>query len=161
MSIVGTPAATTVGNLLTPIQVVTNDNIATIIANAANFEVVRNYYYLNSPQILNVCDLSVDNIEGGIVPICRACVPSADPADTSFVDHYSLAENYSLVCITTGSVLETMVDVGKKMGIDLFGGISSISGSFSENFGFVGFFLVAVIVIIVGISVFLKFKGKK
>lgn len=163
MSIVGTPTATTVGNLLSIGGPVTNVNIPQIIANADDFELARDYYYNTSTvTITNPCSYQVVGVEGNIVPLCRACVPSANINSTEYVDNSDLADNYTLQCVATTSILDTLVDVGVGLGLDLFNLLGSFSGNLSGNIPLLSGILIFIFILIIGVVVFFRFgKNKK
>lgn len=86
--------------------------ITTVIADATN-----------KPTFV-ICELSHPDVEKGEIPPCRMCSPSDTPISTSYIDPKQYPDNVTFQCSPNPSLLDTLADVVKNTGKDLFDGIS-------------------------------------
>lgn len=129
----------------------TSDNINTVLNDAKQVQIMYEYYQglAVKPPIANPC--------GTVVTGCIACDTSAQINSATFVSDVNLADNMTIQCITNSNVLETLVDVGTGLGIDIFGSITdSLSGSFSSQIWII---LGIIVVGLVILGFFFKFSG--
>lgn len=144
--------------LFTPPIEITPENMGLIVNNSERFEILQNFYNDERPLISNICELQATQVENGVVPFCRACMPSADQTNTQFVEVSELAENYTFVCITTASVLESFIDIGEKLGLNLFGNVAGFSGDLSGNFKYGFIALIVIFISVLVYAIFSRFK---
>lgn len=132
------------------IQTYDEDVLQQILTDSALFGKVEEYYNANSESIgINNPCATISSINGGNVTLCRACDSQANPTEATFFDASGLPDNFSLVCVPTGSILETIVDIGFGIGVDLLSPFGKLSGSISNNVGWILLFIVVFIIIII------------
>ena len=139
-------------NALNALGIVLNSSTINNVLNNPNDVRTMYEYYQDlavKPPIANPC--------GSVTTGCIACDSSAQINSATFVSDVNLADNMTIQCITNSNVLETLVDVGTGLGIDIFGTLTdSLSGSFSSQV----WIIMAVIVIgLVILGFFFKFSG--
>lgn len=86
------------------------------------------------------CRVKHKEIEGGIVPECRMCTPSAPVKSTEYIDLSNFGNNITFVCTPHPSPIKIATDLIRTTGIDILKGLSSATS-----------FLLKPIAIIVGI----------
>lgn len=105
------------------------------------------------------CEFTHEFIEGGVKPACRACDSSAHPTDSTYYDTSDLADNISVTCVTNSTILETLIDVGSNIGLDLF---NTLFGSASDSCNLTTILaVVGVVVAIIIVIVILSFVNKR
>jgi hypothetical protein len=142
------------GELVTALErEVTAETIASILSDGASFTAASEFFEANDVQILSPC--AVSEFEGDLA-LCRACDPTAVSNTLSYFDDSLFNDNETLVCVPTGSVLETLVDLGFGLGVDLLGGFGNkLSTSISGNIWLI---FIIIVVIVVTISIMKLFK---
>lgn len=104
---------------------------------------------------ISPCKVSSKYYEGGVIPPCRMCDPSASPLSTTFVDPKQYAENITFKCVPTASYLDVISDIIHTTGKDLFG--SNLSGNIKK----IGIWVAVIFVLLVIISVAIKLFRRK
>lgn len=79
---------------------------------------------LSKKFTVNTCVAKNEKIEGGKVPPCRLCSPTANPTSTEFVDPAQYADNVTFKCVVNPSILEVITDAAIATGVDLFDVVS-------------------------------------
>lgn len=97
---------------------------------------------------LDVCGLVHPDIEGGKVPPCRMCSPSDNPISTTYIDPSQFADNITFTCSINPSLLDTIADASKKLGVDLLSGVSSGLKSLVTPLAIFAVLVLAIVVII-------------
>lgn len=109
-----------IGELLQLSAPLSSLNIQTVLTNPELVDkVIENYEEQIQEESINYC-IQVTQIEGGIVPPCRACNPAASVNSTQYIDTSTLADNYTLKCVQDISVLSTLVDLATGVGVKIF-----------------------------------------
>lgn len=157
---IGTPEADILGPILTLSGPLTAENISVVLADVARFQIARERYETIAPLILNAC-ITTPSVESGEMPFCRACVPSADVTSTTFIDTSDLADNMTFHCVTVGSILDTIVDIGIGIGVDVLRPFAGFSGSLSGDFRIIFIIILVIIFLILSIVLFGKLSKKK
>lgn len=126
----------------------------------SNYDKLSNYFEANWKTIgpnKNICyDSSVLESE---LSRCRACNPSAESNDITYVDSSKLPNNVSLSCVPPGSMLDTLIDGVTNSGLDI---LSIIGGFFGINSTTIKYVVYAIAVIfIIYIATKLFSGGKK
>jgi len=109
------------------------------------------------PEV-NVCAERNAKIEGGIIPPCRMCSPSADPKSTQYIDPKSYPDNVTFQCVTNPSILDTITDAALATGADLFQGLNN---GLLRTLKPLGITLIAIIILVFLISIVLSVIRKK
>jgi hypothetical protein len=133
----------------------TNSNVSQVMSDNGLFTLAEIYFDENAPELLGICDTN-SQIEGGIQPLCRACETTAGRDSSQYINTSELADNFSLQCVPTGSILDTLVDIGIGIGVDLLSPFGKISGSISENFFVIMIIVIIAVVVVVVISIIAK-----
>lgn len=125
------------------------------------FENINNFVktYTGNSNV-NVCKQNAD-IDGGKVPYCRMCDPSADPRSTQYIDTSSFIwENVTFKCIENPTVLELMSDVVHSTGTNLWEAITSVPSTLFKTFKYVGIFTALALICSVIYLIYRKFIFK-
>lgn len=138
---------------------ITTNSITDILTTDASVRTLITYYNENSVTITNPC-AAAPQLEQSI-QLCRACESSANLTSLLHFDDSELPDNATLVCVPTGSVLETLIDVGFGLGVDLVQGVGDkLSNSVSGNLWFIMLFLIILVVIVAVVRLFKSDKPK-
>lgn len=78
----------------------------------------------NLPPI-NVCAERNKTIEGGVIPACRLCSPTANPLSTQYIDPALYGDNITFQCVENPSILNTITDAAISTGKNLLDGIGT------------------------------------
>jgi hypothetical protein len=133
---------------------ITEENVTRILSESALFQEALEFY--NNTELTIISPCRTNPVFENEVPLCRACETTAEPSSLNSFDDVNFEENETLVCVPTGSVLETLIDLGFGLGADLLGGFGNkLSTSVSGNLWII---FIAIIVLIVVIAVFNLFK---
>lgn len=137
---------------LTPVlSAATVDEVLNTPANIPILVAFYPTYYMGGVSI-DGCVLS------GLSNDCVACDTTAATNSIYYTNATELDGSETLKCIKDSTLLDTLVDVSTEMGVEIFDAVGdSISGSFSGN---VFLMLFIIILVIGGITMFLKFKKK-
>lgn len=95
------------------------------------------------------CQLTHPDIDGGKVPKCRMCSPSAAPTTTQFIDPTQYGDNITFVCTINPSILDTITDAAITTGRNLFDGIGSGLSKLLRPIGIIAAIIIAVIIVVV------------
>jgi hypothetical protein len=136
------------------------DDVGTILNDATKLDQASKLYYANPIEIPSVC-MDMPTAVETVKPFCRACNPSADLNSSAYVSTELLDDAFSPHCITDGSILDTLVDIGIGIGVDLVGGLNNASGDISGNLKGVGIIFLIIFLIAIVITIFSKFGGGK
>lgn len=123
------------------------------------FEILDKFIKNLKNPIINptdICKLTNPNIEGGKIPPCRACDTTADPKSTTFLDSSVLPANYTVTCVVNPSILDTLTDIFKTTGKNIFDIGNSVSGSVKK----IGLFALIMIIIVAVIAAIIKLFPK-
>lgn len=119
-------------------------NLATLIDN--KYEAMHDYVKtLNPVPTYAPCTPKHPDIEGGVVPPCRACSPTANPTSTQYIDAEMYADNITFQCVENPSILETITDAVISTGEDLWQGVRGGITSLVKNIGIIALVLFAVV----------------
>lgn len=122
-----------------------NPKLATLIDNSY----LQASTYIKSLVVkptFSICSITHPQVEGGVVPGCRMCSPSDDPLSTTFIDPALLADNVTLRCSITPSILETVADASITTGKNLLDGVfSGLSGIMKYIYIFGGIIILLVL----------------
>lgn len=97
---------------------------------------------------VSVCGARHEAIEGGIVPPCRMCDPTADPVSTSFIDPALYGDNITFQCVTNPSLLDTIADIVVSTGHDVWTGVSNVLSWSLKQMGIVAAAIVIVLILV-------------
>lgn len=97
---------------------------------------------------VSVCGASHEAIEGGVVPPCRMCDPTADPVSTAFIDPAQYGDNITFQCVTNPSILDTIADTVVSTGHDVWTGVSNVVSWSLKQMGIVAAVIVIVLVLV-------------
>jgi hypothetical protein len=101
------------------------------------------------------CSVSNSSIEGGKIPACRMCSPSAAVNSTEYIDSSQYADNITFQCVTDPSILDTVSDVITSTGRNLLGNVGDVifSGGFGKylKYGLIAAVAIVLIVIVMRI----------
>lgn len=129
----------------------TKENMYKLLNDGASFKKIANYVATQQNYLTpnyDVCQDSVLNYEGGLVPGCRLCDSSASPLSTTYVDSSMFGQNIMFKCIQNSTLIDLIGEVATELGINPFGsGISCTS--FAKNI------LIVIIVIVIIYFLFL------
>lgn len=132
--------------------------ISSIMGNASQFRIVADLHLNDKFKVIDPCM----NVGGGGVNndvLCRACNNGLAPTNAEFVDLSELEDpSISLICITSSSLLDTIVDIGIGTGVDLLSPFGRISDSGSG--AMILYMLIVVLLIIVAAVIFTIIKKK-
>ncbi|ATZ81566.1 ODV-E56 [Drosophila innubila nudivirus] len=133
------------------------DNLDKVLDQSYNtvYEIINNAK--DRPEV-NVCAERNPKIEGGIIPPCRMCSPSADPKSTQYIDPNSYPENVTFQCVTNPSILDTITDAALATGADLFEGLNN---GLLRTLKPLGIALIAIVILVFLISIILSVIRKK
>ncbi|KAE9522032.1 hypothetical protein AGLY_017552 [Aphis glycines] len=95
---------------------------------------------------IGVCKAYAD-IEGGIVPYCRMCDPTADPRSTRYVEASLFGSNLTFKCVDNPTVLDVMSDLVHSTGKNLWNGIVSIPSTVGRTVRNMGLFVLITMVL--------------
>lgn len=110
------------------------------------------------PKTFSICGITNDAVEGGVVPSCRMCDPTANPVSTAFIDPEQYADNITFQCVTNPSVLDTVSDAIVSTGHNLWDGvITGASGAFKQ----IGILAVIILVVLVLVTFIARTLTKK
>ncbi|MCJ7482801.1 MAG: hypothetical protein MUO31_07535, partial [Thermodesulfovibrionales bacterium] len=137
-------------------------NVSGILANNAQFSAASALYYESDPLpvILNPC-ATVAGINGGNAPFCASCNSSANVTSPEYFEAELLADNISLLCVTNGSILDTLVDIGVGIGVDLLAPFSGFSNSLSGNLTFLIWLILIVFLTVLAAALYSRVAKPK
>lgn len=118
-----------------------------ILGNTEKFQLLKDKYYNDRPELKDICRTSIVGLENNTVPNCRACTPAADVNSTEYVDISNLADNYTLQCVHTVSMLDTLIDAANSLGVKLFSNLNPFSDSLMKNIWILVMIFVALLAI--------------
>ena len=151
----GSALAAQLGVLLGFAGPLTADNVNTVMTDPDLFQLVYEFYMNNDITLVDVCGTNAV-IEGGEQQLCRACDTTFNIDSTQHFDDSELADNVALACIPSGSLVDTIIDVGIGIGVDVLSPFANISNSASENWLWILIAVVVLIVIVIITSIFKK-----
>lgn len=134
-----------------------NDQLGKVIDNSYEKVALAINSMTDRPTV-NVCGLSHADVEGGKIPPCRMCSPTANPLSTSFIDPDQYAENVTFQCVINPNLMDTITDVISKTGKNILDGVGSfVSGSLKS----VGIIAIVVLVLLIILFVIIKILPTK
>lgn len=77
----------------------------------------------------DICKVKNANIEGGVIPPCRMCSPTANPTSTMYIDPSQYGENITFQCVENPTILDTIADASISTGKNLWEGVTGGIGS--------------------------------
>lgn len=112
---------------------------------------------IKRPNTVSICGIKNDTVEGGLIPPCRLCDPSADPVSTTFIDPAQFGDNITFICVTNPSILDTITDTVVSTGKNLWDGVGVVvSGSLKRISVLIAIILVVLTLITLIIRMFYK-----
>lgn len=112
----------------------------------------------NRPKGFSICAIKHDAVEGGVVPPCRMCDPTANPVSTAFIDPEQYGENITFQCVTNPSVLDTISDVIVSTGHNLWDGVFTLASGTLKQIGILAAIILVVLVLVTFIARMLTTK---
>lgn len=104
------------------------------------------------PKAFSICGVKNDAVEGGVVPPCRMCDPTADPISTTFIDPAQYGDNITFLCVTDPSILDTISDTVVSTGKNLWDGVSTVVSGSLKQIGIIAALVLVVLVLVTIIS---------
>ena len=147
-----TNLASEIGILLSLGGPLANNNIQIVLNNADSVKTINTQYKDKIKEITDPCITTLE-VEGGILPPCRACNPTANATSTEYVDTSVLADNITLQCVRDVSILSTLVDVATGMGVQIFDTLGGLFPYFRT--------IAIVVIIIIVLVIIASFVFKK
>lgn len=116
-----------------------------------NFAIISDYVIgsLNNTRKLDfgICDIVREDVEGGIVPTCRLCSPSASPKSTEYINPGLYGDNITFQCCSNPTIMETITDVMKTTGENLLEGLTEGFFALVKPFAFFLAILLAILIV--------------
>lgn len=100
------------------------------------------------PKTFSICDIKNNAVEGGVVPPCRMCDPTANPVSTSFIDPAQYGDNITFQCVTNPSILDTISDTVLSTGKNLWDGVSTVVSGSLKQIGIIAAIILAVLILV-------------
>lgn len=126
---------------------VTKDNIYDLIKTESSRLMFEEYANgLKESDLMNVEDVCA-HMEGfdGDTIYCRACDVYADEYTPEYFDSDYLADNASLECVKSSSLLETIIDYGTSVGLDILSWFGNLLGLNSTTFKIILYICLGII----------------
>jgi len=134
--------------------------LPTILNSSEHLATLDEFYSSADPPPVLTGDKCQSNaiIEPNI-GLCVACDETFGFDDVRFFDGSDLAENFMMQCVPTGSLLDTIIDLGFGLDLDLLGSLGRFSGSMSGNIGWILLIFAAIVAIVVVLLAIFKKKN--
>lgn len=135
------------------------NNINSVLNNMEQVHLIISKFNTEFITIANPC-IELSQIEGGIVPACRACNPSANINSTEYVDISDLAENYTLQCIQNVPLIHTLIDVASNLGVKVFDTLNNMFPWVKKFIIIIIAFIILLVTIAITIKIAFLYKNK-
>lgn len=104
------------------------------------------------PNTFSICGITNKSVEGGVVPPCRMCDPTANPVSTSFIDPAQYGDNITFHCVTDPSILDTISDTVVSTGKNLWDGVATVVSGSLKQIGIIAAIILGVLVLVMFIA---------
>lgn len=96
-----------------------------------------------------ICDVSHPAVDQGVINPCRLCDSSADPKSTTYIDPLQYADSdITFLCNADPSAIDTIADVMRTTGVNLFDTFGSTLYMIMKPFALVGLVVLCILFII-------------
>lgn len=142
-------------------ETVNDTNLQKYLDDADKYEIMYEKYLVVKDDLknLSICT-AFNSIDDGKIPTCRACDPYAETDSSEYFDSSELAENFSLKCVASSSVLETLVDGAVSVGVDILSQIGGFLGLNSNVVKYIFYGIIGIIVLFVVVKLFAAARKK-
>lgn len=109
----------------------------------------------------NICSMTHSAVEGGVVPNCRMCNPSAPITSTEYIDASNIADNMTFKCNANPTIIDTITDTIINTGQNILDWGSDL-GKYVK-YGIIGVILVVVVLVVIKLAtvLFTSMKNKQ